>query len=167
MGCHFLLQGTFPTQELNPGLQHCRQILYQLRYERSPYSNRWAKYSRAVTMIVNKIKHLKIYQGLPWWSNGKESALQYRGCRFNPWVGKVPWRRKWQPTPVFLPGESHGLRSLVGYSPQGRRVGHTHTRTHTLFESIYKTRPLALTNHGGRVPACCRQSSQICQMLIS
>ena len=35
----------------------------------------------------------------------------------NPWVGKIPWRRKWQPTPVFLPGEFHGQRSLVGYSP--------------------------------------------------
>ena len=37
--------------------------------------------------------------------------------RFNPWVGKIPWSRKWQPTPVFLPGEFHGQRSLVGYSP--------------------------------------------------
>ena len=35
----------------------------------------------------------------------------------DPWLGKIPWRRKWQPTPVFLPGESHGQRSLVGYSP--------------------------------------------------
>ena len=35
------------------------------------------------------------------------------------WVGKIPWRRKWQPTPVFLPGESHGQRTLVGYSPWG------------------------------------------------
>ena len=37
----------------------------------------------------------------------------------NPWVGKVPWRRAWQPTPVFLPGESHGQRSPMGYSPWG------------------------------------------------
>ena len=40
-------------------------------------------------------------------------------CWFNSWVGKIPWRRPWQPTPVFLPGESHGQRSLVGYSPRG------------------------------------------------
>ena len=40
---------------------------------------------------------------------------------FNPWVGKIPWRRKWQPTPVPLPGKSHGQRSLVGYSPWGRK----------------------------------------------
>ena len=38
---------------------------------------------------------------------------------FDTWVGKIPWRRKWQPTPVFLPGESHGGRHLVGYSPWG------------------------------------------------
>ena len=40
---------------------------------------------------------------------------------FDPWVRKVPWRRKWQPTPVFLPGKPHGQRSLVGYSPWGRK----------------------------------------------
>ena len=39
--------------------------------------------------------------------------------RDNPWVGKIPWRRAWQPTPVFMPGESHGQRSLVGYTPWG------------------------------------------------
>ena len=40
---------------------------------------------------------------------------------FDPWVGKMPWRRAEQPSPVFLPGESHGQRSLVGYSPWGRQ----------------------------------------------
>ena len=40
---------------------------------------------------------------------------------FNPWVGKISWRRKWQPTPVFLPGESRGWRSLVGYSPRSHK----------------------------------------------
>ena len=49
-------------------------------------------------------------------ASGKEPACQCRRCRrhgFNPWVRKKPWRRKWQPTPVFLPGESHGQRSLA------------------------------------------------------
>ena len=54
---------------------------------------------------------------LPRWLSGQESTCQCRRHRFNPWVGKVPWRRKWQPTPVFLPGKFHGQRSLVGYSP--------------------------------------------------
>ena len=44
--------------------------------------------------------------------------------RFHPWLGKIPWRRAWQSIPVFLPGESHGQRSLVGYSPESHRVGH-------------------------------------------
>ena len=51
----------------------------------------------------------------PWWLKGKESACQCRRCRFTPWVRKIPWGRKWQSTPVFLPGKSHGQRSLAGY----------------------------------------------------
>ena len=55
---------------------------------------------------------------LLWWLGGKEPTCQCRRCkrhRFDPWVRKIPWRRAWQPTPVFLPGESHGQRSLVDY----------------------------------------------------
>ena len=60
-----------------------------------------------------------------WGSGGKESVCWCRRLGFDPSVGNIPWRRKWQPTPVFLPGESHGPRSLVGYSPWGhKRVGH-------------------------------------------
>ena len=44
---------------------------------------------------------------------------------FDPWVGKIPWRGEQQPTPVFLPRESHGQRSLVGYSPQGHKESDT------------------------------------------
>ena len=51
------------------------------------------------------------------WHSGKESACQCGRHRFNPWVWKIPWRRKWQPTPVFLPGKFHEQRNLVGYSP--------------------------------------------------
>ena len=58
-----------------------------------------------------------VYQGLPWWLSGKESACQCRRCRFDPWVGKISWRRKWESTQVFLPGKSYAQRSLVGYSP--------------------------------------------------
>ena len=57
--------------------------------------------------------------GLPWWLSGKELTGQYRRCRFNPWIRKIPWSRKWQPTPVFLPGKSHGQRDWMGYSPWG------------------------------------------------
>ena len=59
-----------------------------------------------------------------------EESLSHAGTLsrrsgFDPWVGKFPWRRSWQPTPVFWPGESHGLRSLVGYSPWGCRESDT------------------------------------------
>ena len=63
--------------------------------------------------------------GLPWWLSSKESAYQCKRHGFHPRVKKISWRRKWQPSPVFLPGKSHGQRSLGGYSPWGhKRVGH-------------------------------------------
>ena len=55
--------------------------------------------------------------GLPRWLSGKEPACQcrrHRRCGFDPWVGKIPWRRNWQPVPVFLPGKFHGQRSPAG-----------------------------------------------------
>jgi len=60
------------------------------------------------------------FSSFPGGGIGKEPACQCRKCKrleFVLWVRKIPWRRKWQPTPVFLPGESHGQRSLAGYSP--------------------------------------------------
>ena len=61
----------------------------------------------------------------PWWLRGYSVCLECGRPRFNPWVEKFPWRRKWQPTPVFFPGESHGGRILVGYSPWGRKESDT------------------------------------------
>ena len=55
-------------------------------------------------------------------ASGNESTCQCRRYKrhvFNPWVRKIPWRRKWQPTQVFLPGKSHRQRSLAGYGPWG------------------------------------------------
>ena len=55
----------------------------------------------------------------------KESTCQYRRCEFNLWVRKIPWRSKGQPTPIFLPGKSHGQMRLVGCTPWGlKRVKH-------------------------------------------
>ena len=56
------------------------------------------------------------------------------GSISDPWVGKIPWRWKWQPTPVLLPGESHGGRSLVGYSPWGRKESDMTERLHFHFQ---------------------------------
>ena len=73
--------------------------------------------------MINEHEHLKIiieYLGFPGGASGKELACQCRRHKrlgFDPWVGKIPWRKAWQLTPVFLPGESLGQRSLAGYSP--------------------------------------------------
>ena len=75
----------------------------------------------------NRPGYLRI-QGLPRWHSGKEFTCQCRKCqrhRFDPWVWIIPWRRKWQPTPVFLLGKFHGQRSLAGYSPWGYEVSET------------------------------------------
>ena len=55
----------------------------------------------------------------PGGSDGKRNCLQCMRSRLSPWVRKIPWRRKWQPIPVFLTGEFHGQRNLAGYSPWG------------------------------------------------
>ena len=57
--------------------------------------------------------------GIPRWLSGKESVCQCRRRGFDPWLG--PWRRNWQPTPVFLPGKSHGQRNLMGYYQWGHK----------------------------------------------
>ena len=69
----------------------------------------------------------------PGGSNSKSICLQCGRPRFNPWVGKIPWRRQWHPTPVLLPGNSHGRRSLVGCSPWGREESDTTELLHFHF----------------------------------
>ena len=74
--------------------------------------------------------------GLPTWCSGKEPTSQYRRHErhgFDPWVRKIPWSRIWQPTPVFLPGESHGLRSLTGYNLWGHKESDTTEHTHYVY----------------------------------
>ena len=66
--------------------------------------------------------------GFPDGSDRNESACNARDPEFDPWVRKIPWRREWQPSPVFLNGESHGQRSLVGCSPRGCRERDTDER---------------------------------------
>ena len=74
---------------------------------------------------MSKLLATKRDLGLPKWLSSKESACQCRTPGFHPWVKKTPWRKKYQPTPVFLPGKSHRQRSLVGYRSWGcKRVGY-------------------------------------------
>ena len=78
-----------------------------------------------IIKLLGIVKDLQLLlKGFPGDASGKESSCQCRRCKrqgFDPWLWKIPWSRKWQPTPVSLPGKSHGQRSLVGYSPWGRK----------------------------------------------
>ena len=99
-------------------------------------------------------------RGLLWWCSGKEcfyNSLQilYRRCKrcgFNPWVGKIPWRRKWQPTPVFLAGESHRQRDLAGYSPWVTEESDMAQRlsTHTWAQEVWITGIVAVCHRAER-----------------
>ena len=68
-----------------------------------------------------------------WWLSWKSVCPQCGKPGFDPWVTKIPWRRKWRPTPVLLPGQSHGWRSLAGYSPWGGEESDTTERLHFHF----------------------------------
>ena len=94
-----------------------------------PFSSSLKKPSRRPRLA----RLMSAIRGFPGGASGKESAYQcrrHRRCGFDPWVGKVPWKRKWQPTPVFLPGESSGQRRLAGYSPWGHKELNTTEHTH-------------------------------------
>ena len=93
---------------LKPGSKNCSFISYHQPYQ-------------GFQLSLNKYYFINLYKfsRLPWWLSGKEPTCQCRRRRFHPWVRKTPWRRKWQPTSVFLVRRSYGQRSLVGYSPWG------------------------------------------------
>ena len=84
-----------------------------------------------------------LHFGLPWWLSGKESTCNAGDLGLDPWVGKIPWRNAWQPTPVLLPGESHGPRSLEGqWSIRSQRIAHdwrdwAHVPTHSILNYYY------------------------------
>ena len=92
--------------------------------------------------------------GFPSYSASKESACNAGRRRFDSWVRKSSWRRKWQSTPVFLPEKSHGQRSLAGYSPKSRKESdstentHTHKHTHADKDPGHPPKMLALIRMG-------------------
>ena len=103
------------TDESQKQSTECQRILFQGILKPRKTDSVWIYMSACVIA------------GFPDGTSGKEPTCQCRrGKRhgFNPWVGKIPWRKTWQPTSVFLLEESHGQRSLVGCGPWGRSVGH-------------------------------------------
>ena len=102
-------------------------VLYKLKVWGNPVSSKSISASFPIAFshfvsVCRVLVNLTVFQRVfPRWCSGKESPWQCRRCRSDPWVGKIPWRRKWQPIPVFFPGEVHGQRNLVGYSLWGRK----------------------------------------------
>ena len=78
-------------------------------------SKGWGHTESDTTEVTQQQQHMLYMCGFPQWFRWHRICLQCRRPRFSPWVGKTPWRKEWQPTPIFMPGESHGQRSLVGY----------------------------------------------------
>ena len=76
--------------------------------------------------------------------------MQVQSLHFNPWVRKIPWRREWQPIPIFLPGESHGQRRLVGYSPWGHQESNTPEATNAHI-NFHISLSIDLRAHGLRI----------------
>ena len=95
----------------------------------------WKKSTEAVKrqcrgpeVCLDCLRNSKEIMGFPGGTNDKESTYQRRRperCGFSPRVRKIPWRRAWQPAPVFLPGKFRGQRSLPSYSPQGHKESDT------------------------------------------
>jgi len=112
VSCHSLLQRIFLTQGSNPGLLHYRQVLCV------------AGQTPEKSFVQAPKKSCNIQSGLPGGSVVKKIHLQCRRHGFDPWVQEIPWKRKWQPTPVFLPREPQGKKNLGGYSPWGCRISH-------------------------------------------
>ena len=109
---------------------HCRYVIPGSKVSsRSPWLIAVSLWS-----IFNLLSHFigLPFIGLSWWIRWQSLCLQCGRPMFDPWVGKIPWRRKWRPTPVILPGESHGWGSLVGYSPWDRKELDTAERLHLL-----------------------------------
>ena len=94
--------------------------------------------------------------GLPEWLRWWRICLQSGRLEFDSWIGKIPWRREWQPTLVSLSEEFHGQRSLVGYSPWHHRVGHNWAMiTFTLWKNknVYQVSSSVPGMNGGSIDA--------------
>ena len=134
--CHFLLQGIFLTQELNPGLQYCQQILYH-GATREALLIYTAKKMTELSLHLNSLPLETIIQD----AKIKEPSVHVPVIRVHYCEGLVPYRRRqWHPTPVLLPGKCHVRRSLVGGHLWGRTEPDTTEATQQQQQSMRSLR---------------------------
>ena len=145
---HRLLQDTDYSSLCNTVGSYCLSILYVIKLNINP------KFLTCPCFPFGNHKfvfHVCESVSLAGGSDGKESA-----CSFDPWVGKIPWRREWQPIPVFLPREFQEPRRLAGYRPQDcKELDMTERLTLLLFH-LYNSfdSMLLLLSHFSRVQLC-------------
>ena len=93
-------------------------------WERSYWVNSCERIKDSCYVLKNLLFRMVVKFTFPGGSDGNSVCLQCLPCErpeFSPWVRKISWRRKWHPTPVLLPGKSHGWWNLIGYSPWGHK----------------------------------------------
>ena len=135
----FLSSSLLPLLEYKPLVHHEVKVLLPQRWKQAVAHWSHLLFIELMDAPFYREKRVRLtYSGsIPDASDKKKIYLQCRRPRFNPWVRKVSWRRKWLPTPVFLPGEFHGEKSLVGYSPWGCKESDTTERltfSHIIFK---------------------------------
>ena len=119
-----------------------RDSKFVAKYDHLNYWNHTIFY---IPLTASWLRRTQSQVRLPCWLR----CLQCGTPGFNPWVGKNPWRREWLPTPVFLPEEFHGQRSLVGYSPWGQKESVRHDwMTNTLNFSLLTDKRLEVWKFG-------------------
>ena len=129
--CCFLLDNSCVYVRHGKGSGYPRHFFFHFKKK----LNIWVNLIKNVVLVSglqqsNLVTHLHIFR-LPCWPRQQRIFLQCRRPSFSPWVWKIPWRREWHPTPVFLPGKFHGQRSLVGLSSCGHTWANTkHTWSH-------------------------------------
>ena len=147
VGSLSLLQGSFPTQGSNQDLSHCRRILYQLSHKGSLFLGNNTR-EKKNDSCLNEAEFLAF---IPWNFLLCSGVMWRNYCHLQNWLENWcsricldevvtslfeqlftfgPWRRKWQPTSVLLPGKCHGWRNLVGYSPWGHKESDTTEQLH-------------------------------------
>ena len=111
-------------QKMGPG-RHIFPLVEARKLWRTESASKECMWWWILLMALNIFRIPCAVFGLRRRCSGKDYSCQCRRLKrlgFNPWVRKIPWRRKWQPTPVSLPGKSHAQKSLAGHSPWGPRV---------------------------------------------
>ena len=159
--------GSIPGSGRSPGEGNGRPLQYSC-LENPMDGGAWQAAVHGVAKSRTRLSDFKTRQKELPWGFPPGSEVKASACNsgdlgsvpgFDPRVRKIPWRRKWQPTPVFLPGETHGRRSLVGYSPRGRKEQDTTERLQFQFKSCRKSCGEGWRDSSAKAQTLCQSSS--------